>query len=89
MLIQERVRPAARSLRQQRVLPLRGRHLDLGLTSMAIKPLTQGGEVLNHAGTILVLLVMPLRHDQQIISAHFKRCFIGARIKRRERKVLS
>ena len=46
---------------------------------------------MNHAGTSLVPLIMPLRHDlvKKIISAYVRRCFIGARIRRRERIILS
>ena len=46
---------------------------------------------MNHAGTILVPLIMPLWHDliKKIISAHVRHCFIGARIRRRERIILS
>ena len=58
MISQERVLLTGGTLPQKRVLPPRGRHLDLGLTSIAIKSLTQVGEVMNHAGMFLVPLIM-------------------------------
>ena len=91
MISQERLRPTSGTLPQKRVLPPRGRHLDLGLTSIAIMSLTQVGEVMNHAGMLFVPLIMTFRHDfnKKIISARFRRCIVDACVRRRERIILS
>ena len=46
---------------------------------------------MNHVGTILVPLIMTFRHDpdKKVISARIRRCIVGARIRRRERIILS
>ena len=91
MISQERVRPTGGTLPQMRVLPLRGRHLDLGLTSTAIMSSIQVGEVMNHAEMLFPPFIMTFwfYFNKKIISARFKRCIVGACVRRRNRIILS
>ena len=81
MISQERVRPTDGALAKRGVSPPGRRHLDLRLASLTVGPLPQVGEVMNHAWTALVQLIMTFRQDliKQILGAfitHRERIFV-------------
>ena len=60
MISEECMRPTAWAFTEQRVLTSCWGHLDFGLARVTVPPLPQMCEVVDHAGTLLVALVMTL-----------------------------